>query len=338
MKKLSTPSKILLIMIKDMGDVILTAPMAEVLKYNFPKAQIDMLASPVCAPVLENNPFIDNIIIYDKEKSFKEILKIRAKKYDWIIDYLSNPRSAMLCALSGAKFKIGLDSNIHKFYAYNICLKRPSNDIYACDFKLDVLKQLGLKWKSEHAPLPKYYFTKEQEQKSLQIYKELNISPGEKVIGFYATPKGDGRKWTIENFRKTAELLHNKYQAKIMILCAPWERDYALKIKRDDPWIYLSPSTKKIEDIYPILKRLDLLISCCGGTKHLAVSLGIPIVALHFINSIFAWTPVFDKNYIALKANIDCAPCNKKNCLKNYPCKNTITPQMVFEAAQKLLK
>ena len=63
--QIKTPNKILLIMIKDMGDVILTGPMAEVLKYNFPKAQVDILTSPVCAPVLEHAPFVDNIILYD---------------------------------------------------------------------------------------------------------------------------------------------------------------------------------------------------------------------------------------------------------------------------------
>lgn len=95
-------------MIKDMGDVLLTGPMAEVLKYNFPKAQVDILVSPVCAPVLKNAPYIDNLIIYDKTKAFKEILKVRALKYDWVIDFLNNPRSAMICALSGAKLKAGL--------------------------------------------------------------------------------------------------------------------------------------------------------------------------------------------------------------------------------------
>ena len=320
-----------------MGDVILATPMAEVLKYNFPKAQVDILVSPVCAPVVQNAPFIDNIILYDKKQAFKEILKLRALKYDWVIDFLNNPRSAMLCAFSRAKVKAGLETNSHKFYAYNFVLKRPKQNTYSCDFKLEMLKQLGIKWPKAHAPLPIYKLTKEQEQKSLEIYKNLNILPEEKLIGFYATPKGEGRKWSIENFRILAELLHQKYQAKIMLLCAPWETDYALKIKQDKPYIILNPSSEKIEDMYPILRRLNLLVSCCGGTKHLALSLGVPVVALHFINSAFEWTPTFDKNHIGLQAKSSCSPCRKDICDKNYICKNTITPQVVFEAAQKIL-
>lgn len=335
--KIKTPNKILLVMIKDMGDVILTTPMAEVLKHNYPKAQVDILVLNSLTDVVKNSPYIDNIITYDKKQAFKEILKIRSLKYDWVIDFLNNPRSAMVCALSGAKLKAGLETNAHKFYAYNFYLKRPDVNTYSCDFKLEMLKQLGIKWKDEHAPLPIYKLTKEQEEKSLQIYKELNILPTEKLIGFYATPKGEGRKWSIENFQKTAELLHQKYNAKIMIVCAPWEKDYALKIKQNSPWIFLSPSTEKIEDMYPILKRLNLLISCCGGTKHLALSIGVPTINLHFINDAKEWSPVFDKKHISIQAHASCSPCRKDTCDKNYICKNSITPQEVFEAAQKIL-
>ena len=335
--EIKTPNKILLVIIKDMGDVILTTPMAEVLKYNFPKAQVDILVLNSLTDVVKNSPYIDNIITYDKKQAFKEILKVRALKYDWVIDFLNNPRSAMVCALSGAKLKAGLTTNIHKFYAYNFYLRRPTIRTYSCDFKLEMLKQLGLKWPNEHAPLPIYKLTEEQKEKSLRIYKELNVSPQEKVIGFYATPKGEARKWTTQNFRKTADLLHAKYNASIMVICAPWEKDYALGIKQNTPWIHLSPTTEKIEDMYPILKRLNLLISCCGGTKHLALSIGVPTITLHFRNPASAWTPVFDKNHIGIQAKTSCSPCRTEHCNNNYICKNSITPQEVFEAAQKFL-
>ncbi len=335
--KIKTPNKILLVIIKDMGDVILTTPMAEVLKYNYPKAQVDILVLNSLIDVVKHSPYIDNIITYDKKQSFKEILKIRSLKYDWVIDFLNNPRSAMICALSGAKLKAGLTTNIHKFYAYNFYLERPEANTYSCDFKLEMLKQLGVKWKGEHAPLPVYKLSKEQEEKSLQIYKELNILPTDKVIGFYATTKVYSREWSIQNFKKTAELLHQKYNCQIMIICAPWEKDYALKIKQNTPWIHIASSTEKIEDIYPILKRLNLLISCCGGTKHLALSVGIPTITLHFITRVKDWTPVFNKNHIGIQAHTPCSPCRKDTCDKNYICKNAITPQEVFEAAQKIL-
>ena len=334
--KIKTPNKILLIIIKDMGDVILTTPMAEILKYNFPKARVDILVLNSLTDVVKQAPFIDNIITYDKKQAFKEILKVRSLKYDWIIDFLNNPRSAMICALSGAKLKAGLETNAHKFYAYNFICKKPKEP-YSCDYKLDMLKQLGVKWPHEHAPLPVYNLSKEQEEKSLEIYKNLNILPEEKLIGFYATPKTLSRKWTQENFRSLAELLHQKYQAKIMIVCAPNEKSYAQEIRQDIPYIYLSPTTDKLADIYPILKRLNLLISCCGGTKHLALSVGIPTITLHFITQRKDWTPVFDKNHIGLQAKVPCSPCRKDICDKNYICKNAITPQEVFEAAQKIL-
>jgi ADP-heptose:LPS heptosyltransferase len=264
---------------------------------------------------------------------------VRKTKYDWVIDLLSNPRSAMITALSGAKVRAGNERNFHKFYAYNFKFKYPRTDyIYNPDLKLNFLKQLGVKWPSEHAPLPKYYFTSAQLKKRDGIYKKAGINKEDTVIGFFATPGTRTRTWPARYFRELAPLLHKKYKAKIVVIYGPGEKQRALEITKNmPPYIALAPRTKNLEDLFIILGRLNLLIACCGGTKHMAVAAGAPTVTIHSMTYAEAWTPAHDPRHIALKATADCSPCFRGDCPHNMKCMATIPPQKVFEAAQKIL-
>ena len=49
------------------GDVILTFPAIATIRKNFPRSYIAMLSKPWVAPLLENNPEVDEVILYDQK-------------------------------------------------------------------------------------------------------------------------------------------------------------------------------------------------------------------------------------------------------------------------------
>ena len=57
--------KIAVIQPKMIGDVLITSVIFEELKQKFPKAELHFIVNKNTTPVLENNPFIDKIIILD---------------------------------------------------------------------------------------------------------------------------------------------------------------------------------------------------------------------------------------------------------------------------------
>ncbi|MDR1123490.1 MAG: glycosyltransferase family 9 protein [Elusimicrobiota bacterium] len=338
-KKYGPPSKILIVIIKDIGDVLLSAPCAEIIKKNFPSARVDYLAEARCAPVLQNNPFIDNIVIYDHKKPLKMICRIRAAGYDWVIDLLRNPRSSLLTALSGAKVRAGDMRNKHSFYAYNYRLQTPPEDLYGPDYKLHLLRQLGLKWDGAHAPLAKYYLTKDQLRERDKSWLAAGVKPDEKIIGFYPTPRMETRRWPAKNFRELAQMLHEQYSLKIFVFYGPGEEDLAQAVVRDmPPYIQLAPEAKDLGALMALLGRLEVLIASCGGTKHMALAAGAATVTTHTANRAQNWTPVFDPRHIAVSAqNTPCSPCFRHECNNNFICMDDVSPRRVFEAAQKIL-
>ena len=101
------PGSILIIQLRQIGDVLLTTPAAEVLKANFPEASLDFLTEPPADQVLKDNPFIDTVLAYDRRSPLKWLLKVRAAKYGLVVDFMSNPRSALLAWASGAPATAG---------------------------------------------------------------------------------------------------------------------------------------------------------------------------------------------------------------------------------------
>src|SRR3990172_6193157 len=93
------PARILVIQLRQIGDVLLTTPALRALKKRFPAALISYLAEPLPAKVLEGNPNIDELIIRDLKEGGLEpvrtIQRIRAARFDLVVDFLANPRTAL---------------------------------------------------------------------------------------------------------------------------------------------------------------------------------------------------------------------------------------------------
>ena len=114
------PEKILIIQTAFPGDVILTLPLLQVLKRELPDSNIDFICIPKTAEILEGNPLINELIVYDKKKSgikgfSKLIRKLRKAKYDILISPHRSFRSSLISYFSDARKKISFDKSALSF-------------------------------------------------------------------------------------------------------------------------------------------------------------------------------------------------------------------------------
>jgi heptosyltransferase-2 len=109
-------TKILIIQTAFIGDVVLATSIVEKLKQHYPESRIDFLLRKGNESLLLNHPHINQIIVFDKKKNkygnlFKLIKKIRAEKYDDVINVQRFFTTGLIIAFSGAKYTIGFDKN-----------------------------------------------------------------------------------------------------------------------------------------------------------------------------------------------------------------------------------
>ena len=101
----TSPNRILAVGIRQIGDLILCGPALRLLRQRFPEARIDFVIDPLAGRVMENHPCIDTLIALppngDWLGQLRCIHRLRRERYDWVIDFMSGARSALLTRLTG---------------------------------------------------------------------------------------------------------------------------------------------------------------------------------------------------------------------------------------------
>ena len=62
------PKRILIVRTDRIGDVILSTPVIKNLRNSFPDAYIAFMCRPYTKEIVEGNPYLDEVIEYDKNK------------------------------------------------------------------------------------------------------------------------------------------------------------------------------------------------------------------------------------------------------------------------------
>ena len=94
--------------------VILTTSAIALLKKAYPQARITMLSRPIVREVIEHNPVIDDVILFDYKakqnsigKMWAMVQQLRRRKFDLAISFDRKLRPALLCLLAGIPVRVG---------------------------------------------------------------------------------------------------------------------------------------------------------------------------------------------------------------------------------------
>lgn len=102
--------RILVVRLGSMGDVIHALPAVASLKHSFPHSRLSWVIKPRWAPLLEGNPFVDEIIPFSR--TAREILStrrhLRQERFDLAVDLQGLIQSALVAASAKADKVVGL--------------------------------------------------------------------------------------------------------------------------------------------------------------------------------------------------------------------------------------
>src|SRR5437763_10791905 len=115
-------SRILLIKLSGLGDVLHALPVLVKLRARYPTARIDWLITPEHAEIVRCHPALSNVVLFARRdfsmrgRRWRALLalldllrQIRRAKYDLVIDLHGQARSAFFALASGARVRIGFD-------------------------------------------------------------------------------------------------------------------------------------------------------------------------------------------------------------------------------------
>lgn len=346
--------KILVIKLRQIGDVLLSTPVFEVLKRNFPESHLTVLVNKGTEQVIENNPFVDEIITFERKikklpplrrlsQEFDFFRKIFKCKFDMTWDLTGGDRSAILSLISGAKKRIGfrVKGLLGKKYFYTHAFE-PNWNVHAITMNLEILKKAGLKINNPKVSL---YLSEEEKRKAMnflnninfKISKKTNSNKQQKIIIVHPTSRWLFKCWKDEYMAEVIKWLIS--QKHIVLLSSSPEKkeiekielilSYLPEIRNSDQLINLAGKVT-LREFIAICSVCDMYFGIDTAPMHIAAAWGKPTIALFGPSSSRNWGPwdnnLSDQPYlnnrgiqksgknIVIQRDWKCIPCRKDGC------------------------
>ena len=295
--RVSRPRRILVTQLRRLGDVVLTTALLPDLRRAFPEATVDFLVGDRAAPLLEHHPLISERLIYDRARPARSWRVVRARRFDWVIDPQSSPRTAPLALLSGAPVRAGFGVRGWGWvYTHRLARAgRPTE--YVARERQRLLEMLGVPIAPARTSLS---VTPEERARGRSMLESYGVSLSAPVAALVLSSGEAKREWPPEHFGALVEAL------------APdGVRALAFEMPGDAARIaraiaasrrLVSIATPALRDFMAALTACDVLISADTGPAHIATALGVRRVTIFGPNLPAAWAPANDPSVVTVRA------------------------------------
>jgi len=256
-------SRILIIRLGALGDIVHTLPAVASLKQSFPKARLSWLVDRRWAPILEDNPAVDEIVGIEGRSAGALIglwRFLRARHWDAAIDFQGLVKSAVLASAARPDRIFGFHQSVVReraaalFYSDKI----PSASIHKVDFNLDLAASAGATRLVRTFAMP-------------QGHREGQLPAGDFVLASPLAGWGS-KQWPLEHFRTLGELLEREFRLPLVLNLPPGSAPAP------------TPCLTNFSGLAGLIhatRRATAVVGVDSGPLHIAAALGKPGVAIY---------------------------------------------------------
>lgn len=317
----STPRRILVSRLRQIGDVILSLPLVDALRERFPDAEIDYLAESAPAQAALGHPALRRVMSYAPSAwpglpaPPDLMVRLRAARYDWAIDLYGNPRSALLTRWTGAPVRVGPDRRVRR-RLYTHAMQRVVEPYPVVDHHLLALRALGL---SLTGGTPRIHLSDAERGEGAALV-ERALPGARRRVGLHVGNRWPAKRWPEERFQALLRLL-STLDARGVVLAGPGEEALAHRVamgagpagRQDAPVLSGLP----LRRYFAVLASLDALVTNDGSPLHAGPALGVPTVGILGPTVPEIWFP-YDSSagHQLLCKEIWCRPCHRHECAR----------------------
>lgn len=340
----NAPKKILIVRTDRVGDVILSTPVIKNLRAYFPQAHIAFMCRPYTKDILEGNPSLDEVIVYDKYGKHKSlwgsvrfVFALRKKKFDWAVVLHPTNRVHMVTFFAKIPFRIGWDRKMGFLLTKRIAHTKQEGLKHESEYTLDILRELDIPILYRHL----YFSVSEGAQGKVDgMLRDNDISNSEKLITVHPSASCVSKRWPADYFCQLINTLKERLSLKVAVITAKGEEHFAERIIKDCDVIDLRGKLDLVE-VGALLKRSAIFISNDSGPVHIAAALDVPVISIFGRKnsglSPMRWKPLGENSFY-LHKDVGCRVCFAHDCEKGFLCLKAIKPSEVAEKAILVLQ
>lgn len=329
---------------RNIGDVLLTTPMASALAELPEKPEVTFLVKKGTEEMLTGHPDIHEVLILptrDKKESklafakrqWRFAKKLRATKFDISINTTEGDRGIIMGLLAGAKKRIGYLKPSEKWWRrYMITHPRE----WKRERRHTVLRNLDL---INDIVVPKkisvgFHFSDNDQQYVKQLLQRKGWNETQKLVHIHPVSRWFFKCWRDDYMADTIDAIQTTMNAKVVVTCAPDKKerdklDDILQRCQTEPIDLGGQLTLKQTGALSALATLFFGVD--SAPMHMAAAVNTKTIALFGPSGGFEWGPwenswaSMDTPYImingiqqtahtVIQQNWECVPCGQDGC------------------------
>lgn len=337
---MNNKKRILIFNVNWIGDVLFSTAVIRNIRYNFEHAYIACAIPSRCYPVLKDNPYIDEIIIYDEKERHKNILSklefvkfLKGKEFDTVYLLHRSFTRALICRIADIQERVGHYTPKRGFILTKKIIPPKRDSLHRIDYYLSVIEKAGLNIENRYLD----FFVSGEEVEFVDKFLAANaIGPKDFLVGLNPGGNWMPKRWPKDRWAQLAQRLSKDPGIRIIITGSAVDAPLATHIRnlaQDKPIV--TCGIFNLKHLGALSKRLNVFVTADTGPLHIANACGCrKIVALFGPTSPLITGPYPPQNAVILQKDVGCKiPCYQRRC-PDSRCMKAITVDEVIDNIQ----
>ncbi len=319
LSKNSSPKRILVISQTNIGDVVLTCPVIDILCRDYPKARMDVVIGPKAASLFEGNPHF-GVKVYNKHAGLAGQItwfqELQRNHYDCVVDLRRTALGFFLMPRYAAPV----------FFQSHQALAGHKKQMH-----LDRLRQVHA-FDGPAAQKSAVVTTRDDE-----IFFEGAVAPALAGRSFVVMAPGAAsseKRWHGQGFAAVADRVSGAH--KIVFVGDTQDAPIVEEIQSQMKSSSLSLAGKiNLRQLAYVLKQCAWALTHDSGVMHLACYLDTPVICLWGPTNMERYAP-WSAQSVVVRRNADCPRCQAPQAKAAHNCMSLIEVEDVMKAIRSL--
>lgn len=339
LENLPQGSKVLIVRLRSLGDLVLETPALAAIHAWRPDLQLHVLAEPRFAAVFEGNPCVSEVMLSTGFSGTSRVL--RKERYQAVFNQHGGPRSVLLTLISGSRHRVGWKGFQFSF-AYNVRVPDAKEFygkpvVHAVEHRMSQFYWAGL----PRGPIPnaRVFPQPDAVESVSEILARGGIGRGARYAVLQPGGRLPGMRWPPEKFAEISRWLRAECGIASVVNLSSADAEIGFGIRNALQECAVVPDPLSVRELIALIAGSRLFVGNDSGPAHLAAATGRPAVVIYGPTNPVQWHP-WQTEYRAIHTDaiFDPKRGDKSLAVRESRSINSIETDEVRSACMELLR
>lgn len=335
---METPKRILIFNVNWLGDVLFSTAAIRSVRKAYPDSFIACAIPARCYQVIDGNPHVDEVIIFDEKGSHRSLAGkigfirfLGKKKFDTVYLLHRSFSRALMCALAGIPHRVGHTTRKRGFLLTTRVSAPARDSVHRIDYYLTVMQGAGCAVDGRHAD---FHVPVSDARYVDDFLEKKGVGEDAFIVVLNAGGNWLPKRWPESHWARLADRLIEERGATVLFTGGPQDAELVARISgmmRRVPVV--ACGALNIKQLAALARKSQVFVTADSGPMHIAAAADAAHIVALFGPTIPAITgPVSRGRVTIMQKQGRCAlPCYKVDCKDNV-CMKAVSVDEVFDA------